>query len=66
MKVKSNVELKNKTKVMPVLIRTSFDTLEQRLLFEAVVLPDLVEVLNVYAPMLGIAGINEREVEENA
>lgn len=66
MKVKSNVELKNKTNVMPVLIRTSFDTLEQRLLFEAVVLPDLVEVLNAYAPMLGIAGIKEREVEENA
>lgn len=66
MKVKSNVELKNKIKVMPVLIRTSFDTLEQRLLFEAVVLPDLVEVLNAYAPMLGIAGIKESEVEENA
>ena len=31
MKVKSNVELKNKTKVMPVLIRTSFDTLEQKI-----------------------------------
>ena len=66
MKVKSNVELKNKTNVMPVLISTSFDTLEQRLLFEAVVLPDLVEVLNAYAPMLGIAWIKEREVEENA
>lgn len=52
-------ELKKKIKVMPVSISTHFDTLEQRLLFEAVVLPDLIEVLNGYAPMLGIAGLHE-------
>lgn len=65
MKEKRKIELKNTTKVMPVSISTHFETLEQRLLFEAVVLPDIIEVLNGYAPMLGIAGLRESEVEED-
>ena len=33
--------------------------MEQKLLFEAVVLPDIREVLNKYAPVLGCLGVNE-------
>lgn len=38
--------------VLPVSITCSFDTLEQKMLFEAVVLPELRAVLIKYAPML--------------
>lgn len=65
MKEKRKIELNNTTKVMPVSISTHFATLEQRLLFEALVLPDIIDVLNGYAPILGIAGLTEREVEKN-
>ena len=37
----------------------NFDTMEQKLLFEAVVLPDLRDVLNKYAPALGCLGVSE-------
>ena len=44
---------------MPVAIYTHFDTMEQKLLFEAVVLPDIRDVLNKYAPALGCLGVSE-------
>ena len=44
---------------MPVAICTHFETMEQKLLFEAVVLPDLRDVLNKYAPVLGCLGVSE-------
>ncbi len=44
---------------MPVAIHTHFDTMEQKLLFEAVVLPDIRDVLNKYAPALGCLGVSE-------
>lgn len=50
---KKNVDLKSKTNFMPVAIYTHFETLEQKLVFEAVVLPDIRDVLIRYAPVLG-------------
>ena len=58
-KVNKNVDSGRKLVVMPVAIYTHFETMEQKLLFEAVVLPDIREVLNKYAPVLGCLGINE-------
>lgn len=58
-KVNKNVDSGRKLVVMPVEIYTHFETMEQKLLFEAVVLPDIREVLNKYAPVLGCFGINE-------
>lgn len=50
---KKNVDLKSITNFMPVAIYTHFETLEQKLVFEAVVLPDIRDVLIRYAPVLG-------------
>ena len=58
-KVNKNVDSESKLVGMPVAIYTHFDTMEQKLLFEAVVLPDIREVLNKYAPALGCLGVNE-------
>lgn len=58
-KVNKNVDSGRKLVGMPVAIYTHFETMEQKLLFEAVVLPDIREVLNKYAPVLGYLGINE-------
>jgi len=60
---KKNVDLKSKTNFMPVAIYTHFETLEQKLVFEAVVLPDIRDVLIRYAPVLGYN--LEREEKNN-
>lgn len=43
-------------KTIPVSIRCGFHTLEQKLIFEAVVLPEISAVLEKYAPLLGYSG----------
>lgn len=58
-KANKNVDSESKLVGIPVSIYTHFDTMEQKLLFEAVVLPDIREVLNKYAPVLGCLGVNE-------
>ena len=58
-KVNKNVDSQNEMLGMPVAIYTHFETMEQKLLFEAVVLPDLRDVLNKYAPVLGCLGVSE-------
>lgn len=58
-KVNKNVDSERKLVGMPVAIYTHFDTMEQKLLFEAVVLPDIRDVLNKYAPELGCLGVSE-------
>lgn len=58
-KVNKNVDSKRELVVMPVAIYTHFETMEQKLLFEAVVLPDIRDVLNKYAPALGCLGVSE-------
>lgn len=58
-KVNKNVDSERKLVGMPVAIYTHFDTMEQKLLFEAVVLPDIRDVLNKYAPALGCLGVSE-------
>lgn len=58
-KANKNVDEESKLVGMPVAIYTHFDTMEQKLLFEAVVLPDIRNVLNKYAPVLGCLGVNE-------
>lgn len=58
-KTNKNVDSKKKSIGMSVEICTHFDTMEQKLLFEAVVFPDIREVLNKYAPVLGCLGVNE-------
>ena len=45
--------------VANVAIYTHFETMEQKLIFEAVVLPDIRDVLNKYAPVLGCLGVSE-------
>lgn len=58
-KANKNVDSEPKLVVMPVAIYTRFETMEQKLLFEAVVLPDIRDVLNKYAPVLGCLGVSE-------
>lgn len=58
-KVNKNVDSERGLVWMPVAIYTHFDTMEQKLLFEAVVLPDIRDVLNKYAPALGCLGVSE-------
>lgn len=58
-KVNKNVDSESKLVGMPVAIYTHFETMEQKLLFEAVVLPDIRDVLNRYAPALGCNGVSE-------
>ena len=58
-KVNKNVDSERKLVGMPVSIYTHFDTMEQKLFFEAVVFPDIRDVLNKYAPALGCLGVSE-------
>lgn len=58
-KVNKNVDSEPKLVRMPVAIYTHFDTMEQKLIFEAVVLPEIRDVLNMYAPVLGCIGVSE-------
>lgn len=64
-KVNKNVDSDSKLVEMPVVIFTHFDSMEQKLFFQAVVMPDIREVLNKYAPALGCLGAYENlESEE--
>lgn len=58
-KVNKNVDSQKVMVGMPVAIYTHFETMEQKLLFEAIVLPDIRDVLNKYAPALGCLGVSE-------
>lgn len=58
-RVNKNVDSEPKLVVMPVAIYTHFDTMEQKLIFEAVVLPEIRDVLIKYAPVLGCFGVSE-------
>lgn len=58
-KANKNVDSESKLVGMPVSIYTHFETMEQKLIFEAVVLPDIRDVLNRYAPALGCLGVSE-------
>lgn len=64
-KANKNVDSKKKPVGMSVEISTHFDCMEQKLFFQAVVMPDISEVLNKYAPALGCLGAYENlESEE--
>lgn len=54
----------NKKVVLPISIHTEFQTLEQKLIFEAVVLPEIREVLIKYAPILDCDKSNHEEERE--
>ena len=58
-KVNKNVDSKKKSVGMSVEICTHFDSMEQKLFFQAVVMPDIKEVLDKYAPALGCLGVSE-------
>lgn len=58
-KVNKNVDEESKLVGMPVAIYAHFETMEQKLIFEAVVMPDIRDVLNKYAPALGCLGVSE-------
>ena len=58
-KVNKNVDSQKVMVGMPVAIYPHFETMEQKLLFEAIVLPDIIDVLNKYAPALGCLGVSE-------
>lgn len=47
-----SIEKEGKKLVLPVTIQAGFATLEQKLIFEAVVLPAIKDVLVQYAPLL--------------
>lgn len=64
-KAKKNVDSKKKPVGMSVEIFTHFDSMEQKLIFQAVVMPDICEVLNKYSSALGCLGAYENlESEE--
>lgn len=50
---------KKKELIMPISIVCEFQSLEQRIVFEAVIMPDIRAILNMYAPLLGYVGISE-------
>lgn len=57
---------KKKELILPVSIDCDFTTLEQKIIFEALVVPEIKNVLLKYAPLLGDAGLTENtESEEN-
>lgn len=58
-KANKNVDSESILVGMPVAIYTHFETMEQKLIFEAVVLPDIRDVLNRYAPVLGCLEVSE-------
>lgn len=50
---------KKKELIMPISIVCEFQSLEQRIVFEAVIMPEICAILNMYAPLLGYVGISE-------
>lgn len=50
---------KKKELIMPITIVCEFQSLEQRIVFEAVIMPEIRAILNMYAPLLGYVGISE-------
>lgn len=50
---------KKKELVMPISIVCEFQSLVQRIVFEAVIMPEIRAILNMYAPLLGYVGISE-------
>lgn len=50
---------KKKELIMPISIVCEFQSLEQRIVFEAVIMPEIRTILNMYAPLLGYVGISE-------
>lgn len=50
---------KKKELIMPISIVCEFQSLEQRIVFEAVIMPEIRAILNMYAPLLGYIGISE-------
>lgn len=50
---------KKKELIMPISIVCDFQSLEQRIVFEAVIMPEIRAILNMYAPLLGYVGISE-------
>lgn len=50
---------KKKELIMPISIVCKFQSLEQRIVFEAVIMPEIRAILNMYAPLLGYVGISE-------
>lgn len=50
---------KKKELIMPISIVCGFQSLEQRIVFEAVIMPEIRAILNMYAPLLGYVGISE-------
>lgn len=50
---------KKKELIMPISIVCEFQSLEQRIVFEAVIMPEIRAILNMYAPLLGYDGISE-------
>lgn len=55
----------NKKVVLPISIHTEFQTFEQKLIFEAVVLPEIRDVLIKYAPILDCDKSNHEEERED-
>lgn len=50
---------KKKELIMPISIVCEFQSLDQRIVFEAVIMPEIRAILNMYAPLLGYVGISE-------
>lgn len=50
---------KKKELIMPISIVCEFQSLEQRIVFEAVIMPEIRAILNMYAPLLGYVGVSE-------
>lgn len=50
---------KKKELIMPISIVCKFQSLEQRIVFEAIIMPEIRAILNMYAPLLGYVGISE-------
>lgn len=50
---------KKKELIMPISKVCEFQSLEQRIVFEAVIMPEIRAILNMYAPLLGYVGISE-------
>lgn len=66
-KENKNVDSKKKPVRMGVEIISHFDSMEQKLFFHAVVMPDIREVLNRYASALGcLGGYGNLESEEKS
>lgn len=51
--------------VLPVTIKVGFSTLEQKLVFEAIVLPEIEDLLIQYAPLLDCDKSNNKNEMED-